>query len=126
MVEVSREERGLTLGLTSDRQLHDYSTDLKGATTQGLDKRTSRIWPATYACIVAAVGFLVLGYSMGYNSPVSSHLKHRKGYTSLRRTVDQDLFAVSGVVLWLASRCQVTRGFLYSKASNQDARESDD
>jgi len=97
-MEVSREE-GLTIGLTKNKQLYDYSSDLKDATTQKLDKRASRIWPATYACIVAAVGFLVLGYSLGYNSPVSSHLKHRKGYTSLRRTLDQDLFGVSGVVL---------------------------
>jgi len=94
MVEVTREG-----GLTTEEQLRDYSKDLKDTTTRGLDdKRAARIWSATYVCTVAAVGFLVLGYSVGYNSPVSSHLKHRKGYASLRRTLDQDLFAVSGRV----------------------------
>jgi len=85
--------------LTSGEKLRDYSTDLKEgqgeATTQGDDKRAALTWTATYACVIAASGFLILGYSLGYNSPVSSHLKHKKGYTSLRRTVDQDLFAVS-------------------------------
>jgi len=74
--------------------MHDYSRNLKDA---GLDnRRKARVWSATYACTVAAIGFFVFGYSMGYNSPVSSHLKNRKGYTSLERTLDQDLFAVSG------------------------------
>ena len=100
MVEITREG-----GLTTEEQLCDYSKDLRELD----DKKTARIWSATYACTVAAMGFLVLGYSVGYNSPVSSHLKHRKGYTSLRRTLDQDLFAVSGVVLILMVSSELAR-----------------
>ncbi|XP_065901350.1 uncharacterized protein [Dysidea avara] len=54
--------------------------------------RHTRIWPATYVCIVAACGFLLFGLSRGFNSPVLSDLKSRTGYTSLHRTLDQDLF----------------------------------
>ena len=60
--------------------------------------RHTRIWPATYVCIVAACGFLLFGLSRGFNSPVLSDLKSRTGYTSLHRTLDQDLFNVCGSV----------------------------
>ena len=53
-----------------------------------------RIWPATYVCSVVASGFLLLGFSMGFNSPVLSSLKSMTGYTSLQTTLDQDLFNV--------------------------------
>jgi len=62
-------------------------------------ERTKRkcVWPATYACTVASFGLLLLGFAMGFNSPVLSSLKSRTGYTSLHKTRDQDLFNVSTV-----------------------------
>ena len=66
------------------------STQLRGK----IAPQPTRIWPVTYICVVVACGFLVLGFSEGFNSPVLSSLKGKTGYTSLRRTLDQDLFNV--------------------------------
>jgi len=87
--------------ITSEQELRDLPASTTASAqfvyTQG--KRTN-VWPATYACTVVAFGFLLFGFTMGFNSPVLSSLKSKKGFTSLRRTLDQDLFNVSYFGVW--------------------------
>ena len=72
----------------------DASTLIQGHEEKPTSPSATRIWPATYVCTVVASGFLLLGFSMGFNSPVLSSLKSRTGYTSLQKTLDQDIFNV--------------------------------
>ena len=81
--------------IASEQELRDLpASTTDSAQIISREKRT-RAWPATYACTIVAFGFLLFGFTMGFNSPVLSSLKSKKGFTSLRRTLDQDLFNVS-------------------------------
>jgi len=87
--------------IASEQELHDLPASTTASSTQFIRQgKLTRVWPATYACTVVAFGFLLFGFTMGFNSPVLSSLKSKKGFTSLRRTLDQDLFNVSYCGAW--------------------------
>jgi len=54
-----------------------------------------RRWVVIYVCTVALQCFFILGFAVGFTSPVLSKLGDRQeGYSSLRKTSDQDIFSV--------------------------------
>ena len=78
-----------------EQELSDLPVGATASESKFSDTQRKRVWPSTYACTVVALGFLLFGFTMGFNSPVLSSLKSRTGYTSLHKTRDQDLFNVS-------------------------------
>lgn len=58
--------------------------------------RSSRVWAVAYVCVVSIQAVFILGFALGFSSPVLSELGDEKsGYTSLQKTTYQDIFSVS-------------------------------
>lgn len=121
------EEMNSEMSATSGDSETNTTNDEETESTQLYGTRPSphptRIWPATYVCVVAASGFLLFGLSKGFNSPVLSDLKSRTGYTSLHRTVDQDLFNVGYSwkpcnILYHDLLCKLIKAIIYLMAWN--------
>ena len=53
----------------------------------------TRTWSITYTTIVAVIGTLLMGYSLGYSSPALPDLKTTNPDTSFNKTIHQDTFS---------------------------------
>lgn len=76
-------------------QLLNESTSSSHAAERYFE-RSSRVWTVGYVCVVSIQAIFILGFSLGFSSPVLSELVDEKnGYSSLRKTTYQDVFSVS-------------------------------
>jgi len=53
----------------------------------------TRTWSITYTTLVAVIGTLLMGYSLGYSSPALPDLKTSDPDTSFNKTLHQDIFS---------------------------------
>lgn len=53
----------------------------------------TRTWSITYTTLVAVIGALLLGYSVGYSSPALTDLKTSNPDTNFNKTIHQDIFS---------------------------------
>ena len=53
----------------------------------------TRTWSITYTTLVAVMGTLLMGYSLGYSSPALPDLKTTNPDTSFNKTIHQDTFS---------------------------------
>ena len=80
----------------SDRLLSESTSSETPSHAERYYEKRSRIWAVTFVCLVSIQSLFILGFGLGYSSPVLSELGDEKsGYSSLRRTTYQDLFSVS-------------------------------
>ena len=75
------------------------SVPLTSHSTVEQPKPSYKLWSIVYVFTVAVLGFFVLGFSMGFTSPVLADLKEEDGYDSLRKSIYQDLFNVRVLVV---------------------------
>jgi len=57
-------------------------------------ERPQKLRSIANVCVVAVQGLFIMGFSLGFTSPVLADLKEQEGYTSLRKPIYQDLFQV--------------------------------
>ena len=77
-------------------------------------ERSSRVWAVAYVCTVSAQALFILGFALGYSSPVLSELGDEKsGYSSLRKTTYQDVFSVREYTYVCMCLLHVYAGILY-------------
>lgn len=70
------------------------SVSLTSHSTAEQPEPSQRLWGIAFVFTVAVHGFFILGFSMGFTSPVLADLREKEGHASLQKPIYQDLFNV--------------------------------
>ena len=77
------------------------SVPLMNHSSAEVPRRSHRLWGVAYVFTVAIQTFFVMGFSIGFTSPVLADLKEEDGYASLGKPIYQDLFNVRMLVAYI-------------------------
>ena len=81
-------------GSSSTFEIENPTDDIAGRWTRfKVAWARTRTWSITYTTLVAVIGTLIMGYSLGYSSPALSRLRTENPNTSFNSTKHQDTFS---------------------------------